>query len=50
VFDEYIGRKAATTKEFDVQGYFKTGDIAAYSPEVRTHDDVFSVLLLTWLS
>ncbi|TYZ61768.1 hypothetical protein PybrP1_012800, partial [[Pythium] brassicae (nom. inval.)] len=33
VFEEYWGKPAATAKEFDESGWFKTGDIAQFSNE-----------------
>jgi malonyl-CoA/methylmalonyl-CoA synthetase len=34
VFSEYWRRPEATSKEFDQDRYFKTGDIVSYSPQV----------------
>jgi long-subunit acyl-CoA synthetase (AMP-forming) len=34
VFQEYFGKKSATLKEFDEEGYFCTGDVAQYSSQV----------------
>ena len=36
VFSEYFGKPEATAKEFDAEGFFRTGDIAEYSPQVCT--------------
>eukprot|EP00468_Gymnochlora_sp_CCMP2014_P009576 CAMPEP_0167756752 /NCGR_PEP_ID=MMETSP0110_2-20121227/9556_1 /TAXON_ID=629695 /ORGANISM="Gymnochlora sp., Strain CCMP2014" /LENGTH=487 /DNA_ID=CAMNT_0007642889 /DNA_START=102 /DNA_END=1565 /DNA_ORIENTATION=+ len=37
VFKEYWGRPEATAKEFDNEGWFKTGDIAKFDPEVDSY-------------
>jgi len=37
VFQEYWGNPAATAKEFDAAGWFKTGDVARYDAEKASY-------------
>eukprot|EP00514_Thraustochytrium_sp_LLF1b_P009316 CAMPEP_0184548394 /NCGR_PEP_ID=MMETSP0199_2-20130426/6178_1 /TAXON_ID=1112570 /ORGANISM="Thraustochytrium sp., Strain LLF1b" /LENGTH=528 /DNA_ID=CAMNT_0026943005 /DNA_START=10 /DNA_END=1593 /DNA_ORIENTATION=+ len=37
VFKEYWNKPEATAKEFDDEGWFKTGDVAAFDPQLQSY-------------